>query len=465
MKTVFLKKTFPALAFLGLFSCSLAPTYHRPEVAIAQNYKEAGDWVKAKPETAEAQRKPWWEVYNDSDLNALEEKLGAANQDLKAAVARYDQARAAAGVARADYFPAINATAGANRQKFSQNTARTYPGKPFDDGTLATNLSYEIDLWGRIRNAAKAGKKRAQASKADLAAMDLSLRSELAINYFALRANDQTKSILDQSIAAYQKALELTEARHQGGAAAEIDVDRAETQLENAKTLALDTALKRAQLEHAIAVLVGETPSSFTLPIKQIKIEPSEIALTIPSTLLEHRPDIAAAELRMQAANANIGVARTAYFPNLNLSAAIGFESATSARLLNAPSLFWSLGPSAALNVFNGGKINALTDSAHAAYEESVANYRQTVLNAVREVEDNLIALNQLSKENETQTKATAAANRALTQSNYRYKGGIATYLDVVVAQNTALQAEIAGVNIRTQRLTANVLLIKALGG
>jgi len=456
---------FGLTACFALASCSLAPDYQRPEVVVPDNYKEAGDWLPATPEYADHDTGPWWKAYHDEDMDALEDKVTNANQDLKAAVARWDEARAGASAARAGYFPTVSATASAGRERLSHNVAQISPVTQFNDYQVGGDVSYELDVWGRVRNTVKAGETRADASAADLAAMDLSLHGELAMDYFALRAQDATQKIVDETVVAYQKALDLTKARHEGGAAAEADVDQAETQLENAKTLAADTKLKRSQLEHAIAVLAGETPSGFALAVKEGDVAVPPVMPGLPSKMLEQRPDVAAAELRVQAANADIGVARAAYFPDFSLSAAGGLESATAGKLLNAPSLLWSLGPSAALTVFDGGKIAALSDQAHAAYDESVANYKQTVLTAFQQVEDNLTALRQLAEENDTQALATAAAERALTQAKNRYAGGISTYLDVVVAENTALQAELNSIDLRTRRLTASVLLIKALGG
>jgi NodT family efflux transporter outer membrane factor (OMF) lipoprotein len=453
---------------LTLISCSLAPDYKRPDLPMPDSYKEAaGGWLPAAPEMAAANRGAWWEVYKDTDLNALEEKVTAANQDLKAALAQYDEARALSDVAHAGYFPTITAGADPARRRLSRTVASPDSKTQFNDFLAGTNLSYEVDVWGRVRNAVKAGETRAQASASDLAAVDLSLHAELATDYFSLRGADAAQKIVDETVVAYEKALKLTKSLHDGGAAPEVDVDRAETQLESAKTLLADTRLKRAQLEHAIAVLTGEMPSSFTLPANVAVVNSAvpPVLPDLPSTLLQQRPDIAAAELRVQAANADIGVARAAYFPDFSISAAIGFESAVMSKLLQSPSLFWSVGPQAAQTVFDGGKIAALSDRAHAAYDEAVANYRQTVLIAFQEVEDNLAALRELALENETQALAAAAAERTLAQAKDRYSGGIATYLDVVVAENTALQAELAAIDVRTRRLNADVLLVKALGG
>jgi NodT family efflux transporter outer membrane factor (OMF) lipoprotein len=453
-------------AFMALAACSLAPDYHRPEMVIPESYKEsAGDWIQATPQNADAKRGPWWTVYNDADLNGLEDKVSAANQDLKAALARYEEARASADVARAGYFPSITATGDANRQRMSKNVAAVRSVTQYNDFSAGADLSYELDVWGRVRNAVAAGESEAKASAADLAAIDLSLHSEMAMDYFALRGQDAAQIAADQAVASYEKALQLTQARHAGGVSPAADVDQAQTQFETAKTLAADTRLKRAQLEHAIAVLAGEAPAGFSVAVKTSDAVAVPSVPGMPSKLLEQRPDIAAAALRVEAANAEIGVARAAYFPDFSFSAAGGFESAVASKLLKAPSLFWSLGPSVMLPVFDGGKINALSAQAHAAYDESVANYRQSVLTAFQQVEDNLAALRQLAQENDTQLAATAAAQRALVQAKNRYSGGIATYLDVVVAQNIALQAELSAIDIRTRRLTASIQLIKALGG
>jgi NodT family efflux transporter outer membrane factor (OMF) lipoprotein len=454
--------------FIALLAgCSLAPKYHRPDMSIPQTYKEdSGEkWVGTNTKEAAKDRGAWWVSYNDNILDQLQDKLTKSNQNLKAAYARYEEARAQARIARAGYFPTITTNAGANRQRLSTNVRNPSPASQYNDFSAGADISYEIDVWGRIRNMAAAGKSRTEASAADLASMDLSLHAELSMDYFALRGQDEAQAILNETVIAYERALKLTKDRHEGGAASEVDVDQAEAQLQNAKTIAADTSLKRSQLEHAIAVLIGETPSSFTLPPEKTDTVLIPVMPGLPSKLLEQRPDINAAALRVEAANADIGVARAAFFPDFSLSASGGVESAVLSKLLNAPSLFWSIGPGAALTVFDGGKINALSDQALAMYNESVANYRQISLTAFQEVEDNLAALRQLEKESDTQTAAVAASNRALTQAQNRYSGGIVTFLDVVIAQNIALQSQLNAVDIRIRIFTAHVLLIKALGG
>jgi NodT family efflux transporter outer membrane factor (OMF) lipoprotein len=456
-----------AVQSVGLTACNFAPTYRTPEAPAPAAFKEAGtDWQTAQPADA-APRGAWWQAFGDPQLDQLEHRLVDANQDLRAAVARYEQARAQVRVDRADLWPTLDIGAGLTRQRQSGNSPRHSPNLPtvYNDYSLSADFSYELDLWGRVRNTLSAAKAQAQASAGDLAALNLSLQAELASNYFSLRAADTEQQLLDDTVAAYQKALELTRNRYQGGAAAAADVDQAQTQLETARAQAADVRLQRARLEHAIAVLVGVPPSALSLATAPLELQPPPITPRLPSQLLQRRPDIAAAERRVLAANAQIGVARAAYFPVFSLDASAGFESRNSQSWIDAPSRLWSLGPSALLTVFDAGRREALSDQARAAYDESVASYRQSVLTAYREVEDNLAALRLLDEELQREEAAVAAAQRALNQAQNRYKGGIVTYLEVVSAQNVALQAQRTEVNLRVQRITAGVLLVKALGG
>jgi NodT family efflux transporter outer membrane factor (OMF) lipoprotein len=454
------------LATTALTACSLAPSYQRPEMPAPASYKEAGEWKTAQPADTIA-RGEWWKIYGDDELNTLQSQLGEANQNLKAALARFSEARALARVARADYFPTIGANVSMTREHPSQNKALASASAPsnFNDFLLSADLSYEVDVWGRVRNAAEAGKDSAQASAADLATLELSTRAELAMDYFSLRAADSEQALLGETVSTYQKAFELTQNRYRGGAAAVVDVDQAQVQLENAKTQASETTLKRAQLEHAIAVLVGVPASQFSLAPAPLAISAPAIDAGLPSQLLERRPDIAAAERRVASANASIGVAKAAYFPVFSLGAIFGVESGQSSSWFDAPSKLWSFGPAALLTVFDGGRRHALSDQARAAHEETVANYRQSVLNAYREVEDNLTAVQQLEKASASQTIAVNAAQRAQTQANYRYKGGVATYLEVASAQSLMLQGQLNLASLQARRLNASVLLIKALGG
>lgn len=464
MKSPCLYRFLGAAVFLAFASCSFAPDYQAPTTPEPTVYKENSDWVEAQPDDA-LPRGAWWKIFGDAQLDALEDQVTEANQDLKAAVAQYDQALAAAGIARAAYFPLITANAGASRQKASRTTANVPGHAVYNDFTMGADLTYEIDIWGRVRNTVAANEDLAQATAADLATVTLSLHAELANDYFALRGDDAAQEILDKTADDYQQAYDLTKRRYEGGIAAEADVDEAETQLENAKTQATDMRLQRSQLEHAIAILTGKAPAEFNLASAPIGAKLPRLATGLPSTLLQRRPDVAASERRVAAANAEIGVARAAYFPTFNLAGMLGLESATPAKWITAPSQFWSLGPSAVLPIFTGGQISSLNDQAQAAYNQSIAQYRQTVLNAYGEVEDNLAALHRLEQENKTQTKAKAAAGRALAQANNRYKAGITIFTDVVVAQNNDLQAQLAAVNLNIRRLTASVLLIEALGG
>lgn len=454
-----------ALASL-LGACSMAPEYHRPEMPAPETYKEVGDWKPAQPADAAA-RGAWWQVFGDPDLAALEARSADGNQDLKAALARLQQSRAAARYAGADQLPSLSAGASFTRQRSSQNRALFNAGapNPYNDFLLNADLSYELDFWGRVRNTVSAAERSAEAAAADYATATLSIRAELAQDYFALRSSDAAQALLDQSVASYDKALTLTQNRYQGGAASAVDVAQAETQLQTARTQAAEQHLRRAQIEHAIAVLVGVPPAQFSLAPAPLAVTIPAIDPGLPSALLERRPDIASAERRVAAANAGVGVARAAYFPVFSLAAVAGYESGKSGNWIEAPAHLWSFGPSALFTLFDGGRRSANSDRAHAALDEAVAQYRQSVLNGYREVEDALVALHQLEQEAATQDAAAAAAQRALQQAQYRYKGGIATYLEVVSAQNAALQAQLATIDIRNRRAAASVLLVKALGG
>lgn len=459
---------------LALSGCSLAPTYQQPFMPIPDHFKETGEWVAAKPAPSLDTPEPWWQLFHDPTLNELEKNVIPANQDLKAAFARYQEASALVEVARAGFFPTIQGLFNANRQKTSTTIANpTFPAT-YNTILVGADINYELDVWGRIRNAVEQNQDLAKASRADLAAATLSLHAKLASDYVALRGADVAQRILDTTVTAYQKALYLTKKRYTGGASPIADVDEAETELQNAKTLAADMRLQRAQLEHAIAVLIGRFPADFSLPPAQLPEFAFDINPDLPSTLIERRPDIAAALLRVQAANANIGIARAAFFPKFNLTGIIGFESKTFSNLLSKPSLFWSLGPISALTlvqpmvaqtIFDGGKLLGLLRQANASYFETVAYYRQTVLTAVQEVEDNLVAIRRLAQEQRSATLATRSAKRALVQAQHRYTGGIITFLEVVVVENTALQTELALVNIRIRQQMASIQLIKALGG
>ncbi len=461
---IHLRRSLGLSLALALAACDFAPSYQVPYAPAPAAYKESGNWVVGKPDDGNGTSE-WWREFGDQTLDTLEEQVTEANQNLKIAVAQYDQARALSREARSAYYPSITANAGATRARYSQSTANVSSVNQYNDFTMGADLSYEIDVWGRVRNTVEANEDQEQATQDDLAGVALSLHAELADDYFALRGDDTSQDILDKTVEADQKALDLTQQRYKGGVSAEVDVDQAETQLENARTQATDMHLQRAQLEHAIAILVGKAPADFALAVAPLTTKAPLLNAGIPSTLMQRRPDIAAAERRVAAANAEIGVARAAWFPTFNLMAMAGVDSASASKLISAPSLFWSLGASATMPLFEGGLIDAMNDVARAAYNQQVANYRQTVLVAYGEVEDNLASIHHLDMENKTQAAATAAAERSLMQANILYKGGDATYLDVVVSQNNALQAELATATLEVRRLTASAELIKALGG
>lgn len=463
-----------ALLTALLTSCSLAPKYQRPEMPLPAHFKEAANWVPARTQTHTATRTPWWQAFNQPVLNQLHIKLEQANQDLSSSWFRYQQAQALVQVAAAGLFPSARAISNVSRQQTSLNVANPSTPALYNNVLAGSVLNYEIDLWGRIRNTVAEHRSLATASHADRAALSLSLHAELANNYFALRGCDESQRILDRTVAAYDKAMHLTQKRYHGGASPVEDVDNAKTLLENAKTQAAEMRLKRGQIEHTIAVLIGENPATFKLASASLPRTTLRVSPILASTLLERRPDIAAAESRVKAANASIGVARAAFFPNINLTSVVGFQSQSVANLISKPSLFWSLGPLSALNViqpmlgqtvFDGGRLNGLLTGAKAGYFETVAEYRQTVLRAFQQVEDSLIAIGELDKQIQSQSAAAQAAKRALLQAQNRYKGGIATYLDIVITENNALHAELATVNVITRRQLASIQLIKALGG
>jgi NodT family efflux transporter outer membrane factor (OMF) lipoprotein len=461
----------PAACFLiGLNACSFAPPYKTPDSPPpADVYQESPDWKRAEPADAQL-RGPWWNVFQDAALDGLETQVGDANQDLKAAYARLLQARAATRIARADLFPTLSIQSSAARSRTSVNSPLFAPSeKPLQNNfDLEADLSYEIDVWGRVRNAVASANANQQASAADLATIDLAIHAELATDYFTLRSQDTQQQLLDTTVEDYAKALRLTQNLYNGGAAALTDVAQAQAQLETAQTQAADIHLQRAQTEHAIAVLLGLNPSSFHLDATPLpgSTTPPPVDPGLPSALLERRPDVAAAERRTAAANAQIGVARAAYFPVFSLSAASGFDSANASNWLSAPSRMWSLGPAAGiLTVFDAGRHRAQTAQAKAVYDEQVANYRGTVLVAFQEVEDNLAALRDLQQESISEAAAVSSTATALQQAQYRYKAGLVTYLEVSTAETTALQAQLANVAIQARRMNASVLLVKALGG
>jgi NodT family efflux transporter outer membrane factor (OMF) lipoprotein len=434
--------------------------------ALPESFKEADGWKSAQP-ADQMLRGAWWESFGDAPLSQLEAQINISNENLKSADARFRQARALIRVNRAGLYPTVTTSPSIARSRGSANR----PGAPAGgshaggDFTLPLDLSYEIDVWGRVRGTVDAARAAAQASAADLETVRLSLHAELALDYFELRSLDAQQQLLNDTVTAFQRALELTQNRYRGGIASGAEVAQAQTQLETTRAQAIEIGLARAQFEHAIAVLVGQVPQRFTLSAVPLASTPPGVPPTLPSQLLERRPDIAAAERRVAEANAQIGVARTAFFPTLLFNAGIGFESTSIGDWFAWPSRFWSIGPAAVQTIFDGGKRRAVSESARANYDATVADYRDTVLGAFQQVEDNLAALRILEQEAQTQRAAVEAAQRSVELSTNRYKGGLATYLEVVTAQSIALNNQRTAVGLLERRMTSTVLLIKALGG
>ena len=387
---------------------------------------------------------------------------------MKTAEAQFREARAALRYARADYYPTVTAAPSATRNHVSSNRPPNnsiFNGLTTSDFVLPFDLSYQADVWGRVRRNVESFREQAQASAADLATINLSLHADLAVDYFQARSLDAQEKLLLTTVAQYEQYLELTENRFNGGLASEVEVQQARTQLETTRAQAVDVGVLRSQFEHAVATLIGESASTFDLPPLPLTTPPPVIPVGLPSELLERRPDIAAAERRVASANAQIGVAKAAYYPQLNFNATGGFESGVITTLLSGPSILWSAGPSALVTVFDVGRRRSLTDEAIAAHDSQVATYRQTVLTAFQQVEDGLAAVHVLEQEAKVQDTAVGAAQRSLDLSTTRYKGGVTSYLEVILAQNAALGDEITAVNILGRRMVATVQLIQALGG
>jgi NodT family efflux transporter outer membrane factor (OMF) lipoprotein len=430
-------------------------------------YKEVGDWKPAQPNDQNLGGE-WWRIFQDPQLDALELQVNVSNQNLKAAEAQFRQARAALRYSRADYYPTVTAGVSGTRTRVSAN--RPPPNSIFNgitenDFTLPFDVSYQVDVWGRVRRMVESQREQAQASAADLATVNLSMHADLAVDYFQARSLDAEEQLLNTTVTQYEQALQLTESRFQGGIASEVEVQQAKTVLQTTRAQAIDVGVLRAQFEHAVAILIGKPPAEFSLPPLPLTAPPPHVPLGLPSDLLERRPDIAAAERRVASANAQIGVAKSAYYPSINLSASGGFESSAISTLINGPSGLWSIGLSAVGTVFDVGRRRALTDQARAAYDSQVANYRQSVLNGFQQVEDNLAAVRILENEAKVQDEAVVAAQNSLNLSITRYKGGVTSYLEVITAQNAALTDEVTAVNILGRRMANTVLLIQALGG
>jgi len=455
----------PVLCALALAGgcAAAAPTLPAPPQLPAA-FKENADWKPAQPQD-QAGRGNWWEVFRDPRLDALEAQIDVSNETLRAAQARFLQARAAIAISRADRYPQISSSPQITRGALSGTRSGATAHQTVTDFVLPLDLSYELDVWGRIRYGVSASRATAQASAADVESVRLSLHAELALDYFELRGLDAERALLDDSVGAFARALELTRNRFAGGIASQADVAQAETQLETTRAQAIDIGVRRGALEHAIAELLGKAPAAFAIPPTPLSDPPPEIPVGLPSDLLERRPDIAAAERRIVAAAANAGVANAAFFPRLALTASAGFESRSLVDWLSGLSTFWSAGPAAVITLFDAGRRRAVSAQATAAFDETVADYQETILRSLQDVEDSLSSLRVLREEADVQAAAVAAADRSLTLATNRYRGGVATYLEVITAQNAALSNQRAALSVLSRRLAASVLLIKALGG
>lgn len=466
-----LKLVCAAIGATLLASCVVGPDYKRPEVQTPATFRESAGWKIAEPRD-ELARGKWWNMFGDRELDTLLDQINVSNQSLKVSEARYRQAQALTQSARASYLPTVSANASSTR-------SRAAAARSVGANDIATNHSlnlsagWELDVWGRIRRTVESNDASAQASAADLETVRLSLQSTLANSYFQLRVNDAQKQLFADTITAYEKSLELTKNRYAVGVAGKVDVAQAETQLLSAQAQAIDLGVQRAQLGHAIAVLIGKAPTDFSLANIESnagaavdwKVALPAFPVGMPSTLLERRPDIAAAERRAASANAQIGVAKAAYFPTLSLTGSTGFSSPILANWISAPNRFWSLGPQLAETLFDFGKRGALSDQAVAAYDQAVATYRLTVLEAFQDVEDNVAALRILEQEAKVQAEAVRAARESVTLTINQYKAGTVSYLSVVTVQTALLSNERTSVGLLGRRLSATVGLVRALGG
>jgi NodT family efflux transporter outer membrane factor (OMF) lipoprotein len=461
---------------LSLSGCMVGPKYVKPTAPTApgfkeqppESFKEVDGWKPAQP-SDQTLRGKWWEIFGDPQLNALEEEVTISNQDLKVAEARFRQARAMIRFNRSAQFPTITTSPSIANERLSANQPY-FPEALANNGTgaytLPFDLSYEVDLWGKIRRTVSASKEETQASAADLQTANLSLHAELAVDYFELRSSDVQEQLLDDTVKAYTDALQLTQSRFDGGAAPKSDVAQARTQLDGAQVQDTDITVMRAQYEHAIATLIGKPPAEFSItPAPKTALQLPVIPVGLPASLLERRPDIAAGERRVAEANDQIGIARAAFFPSLVLGASGGFTGTTITNWFNWPSRMWAIGGTASQTIFDAGRRRAVSEGAIANYDGTVASYRQTTLTAFQEVEDNLAALRILEKEAQQQQEATTSAQESLQLFTNRYEGGVDNYLQVITAQTVLLTNQRNDIDIERRRMDASVLLVKAVGG
>jgi NodT family efflux transporter outer membrane factor (OMF) lipoprotein len=461
----FKKELLPFFVCLCAAGCDLAPKYHSPMVAAPVSYVEAEQWQKATPMDT-APRGDWWRVYKDEVLNNLEARVDVANPDIASATAIYDQARAMVAEAQAGIYPELSLGGHVLANRQSARRPLRSPNQPnqYMDNAVDTQAAYEFDIWDRVANAVKAGKAAAAASEADLATLKLSLHAELASDYFTLRGFDAEAALYANTVQAYRQALTLTQNRFAGKIASGMDVSRAAAQLADAEAQATDITARRALAAHAIAILVGVPPAELPIPPETLNTKVPVMNAGVPATLLQRRPDIAAAERSVAAANAEIGVVRAAFYPNISLNLIFGFQD-TGFNMFSLPDSFWSVGPGVTLPLFEGGLRTAEEHAAAAVYRRTVAAYRGTVLNAFRDVEDQLALLHWLANERAQEDEAVRQARKTLTISMALYKDGATNFLDVVTAQTAELQAERAALDIRTRQIQASVGLIRALGG
>jgi NodT family efflux transporter outer membrane factor (OMF) lipoprotein len=470
----FYKNIFPISTLmvvpLLLNGCMVGPDYAKPSAPTAVAYKEAGNWMLAKPKD-DMIRGKWWEIYHDPELNKLEDQVNISNQNVLQAEAQFREAAAAVKVSRAGLFPTITANPAYTESQASQSLT-THPSSgqhvgAVTQGTynLPLEASYMIDVWGAVRRSMEANSAMAQASFADLENARLSFQATLAQDYFSLHGLDAEKQLLEMTVSADEKSLDLTTNRYDSGIASKGDVAQAKTQLDTVKTQLIDVGVQRAQFEHAIATLIGKPASVFSLDETPLTATPPQVPVAVPSVLLERRPDIAGAERRIASANASIGVQTAAYYPSITLSSSTGLEAIQLSELFSGPSFFWSVGPVLAQTLFDAGKIHGQVQEAQANYEITVAAYRQTVLTAFQQVEDDLSGLRILEDEAAVEDEAVKSAQQSLDIATNQYKAGTQSYLQVITAQTTALNDQATAVNIRTHRMTTSVLLIEALGG
>ena len=462
-----MKRSSPLFVFAFLLAgCTVGPDYKRPDAPVPEAWKEAaGKWKTAEPKD-QLPRGRWWDVFEDPALSALEDQMEVSNQSIAQAEAQVRAATAITRGARSANLPTVTTSPSASRSQGAQGRSSggtTSPTANFYQ--LPVDASWEIDLFGRIRRSVESGVASEQAAGAQLEAVRLSMQAQLATLWFALHGLDAQQKLLAENVAGYEKALELTTNRYRQGVVSGVDVAQAKTQLESTRAQLTELGISRAQLEHAIAVLLGKAPSSFAVPVSALAARPPSIPLGLPSGLLEMRPDVAAAERRMAAANAQIGVATAAYYPTLTLSGAAGYQASSLTDFFTLPHRFWSLGPAFLATLFDGGRRKAATAQATASYDATVASYRNTVLGALQEVEDALVAVRLLEVEAAQQAEAVAAARKALAIAKSRYQVGVTTYLEVVTAQIVALSVERTAVDLATRRMTASVNLVRALGG